>query len=211
MSVINEIYSMMQKGRSKAVKELIQNALSQGITAEEILNDALLASMDEVGEKFKSGEAYIPEVLVCARAMNAGLEVLKPLLSGEQTKCPGKVCIGTVRGDIHDIGKNLVKIMLEGKGFEVIDLGTNVEPETFVNTAKEEKCDIICLSALLTTTRDEMKIVIDEVKNAGIRDKVKILIGGAPITEEFAKEIGADAYTPDAASAADCALKMCTE
>ena len=162
-----------------------------------------------VGEKFKNNEVYIPEVLVAARSMNMGAQVLKPYLAAGSFTATGKVCIGTVQGDLHDIGKNLVKMMREGKGLEVIDLGTDVSPETFVQTAKEQDCSIICCSALLTTTMGVMKQVVEEAEKAGIRDKVKIMVGGAPVTQEFCDEIGADCYTADAASAADAAVAFC--
>ena len=151
----------------------------------------------------------MPEVLVAARSMNMGMQILKPLLVENGVQSTGKVCIGTVQGDLHDIGKNLVKMMMEGKGLEVVDLGTDVSPEVFVNTAIEENCQIICCSALLTTTMDVMADVVKAAENAGIRDKVKIMVGGAPVTEEFCNKIGADKYTSDAASAADAAAELC--
>ena len=171
----------------------------------------MLPGINSIGKKFKNNEVYVPEVLVAARAMNAGMQQLKPILSAEGTKTIGRACIGTVRGDLHDIGKNLVKIMLEGKGIEVIDLGTDVEPQVFVNTAIEQKCDLICCSALLTTTISVIAEVVALAKDAGIRDKVKIMIGGAPISEAFCREVGADVYTSDAASCADAAALLCTE
>ena len=165
--------------------------------------------MSVIGEKFKNNEVFVPEVLVAARAMNMGANLLKPLLAEAGVKASGKVCIGTVKGDLHDIGKNLVKMMLEGKGLEVIDLGTDVAPETFVRTAQDEGCNIICCSALLTTTMGVMGDVVKAAEAAGIRDKVKIMVGGAPVTEAFCQQIGADAYTADAASAADKAVSFC--
>ena len=208
MSICMEISENLQKGKAKIVKELVAKALEEGMPAAQILNEALLSGMSIVGEKFKKNEVYVPEVLVAARAMNMGVEVLKPLLKEEGMGVSGKVCLGTVQGDLHDIGKNLVKIMMEGKGLEVIDLGTDVPPETFIKTATEENCDIICLSALLTTTMDVMGKVVEAAKEAGIRDKVKIMIGGAPINQEFCEKIGADKYTSDAASAADAAIEL---
>lgn len=206
---LNEISIQLQAGKAKIVKELVQQAIDEGISAEVILNEGLMAGMNIVGEKFKNNEVFVPEVLVAARAMNQGAALLKPLLAAEGVSATGKVCIGTVHGDLHDIGKNIVKMMLEGKGFEVIDLGTDVTAETFVKTAAEENCQIICLSALLTTTMSVMRDVVVAAEEAGIRDKVKIMIGGAPITHEYAEQIGADCYTPDAASAADAAVEFC--
>lgn len=206
--IFNEISAKLQIGDSKAVKELVQKAVDEGIPAQEILEKGLVAGMNIIGEKFKNNDIYVPEVLVAARAMSRGAAILKPLLAQEGVQSIGKACIGTVQGDLHDIGKNLVKMMLEGKGIEVIDLGTDVSPEKFINTAIEENCRIICCSALLTTTMPVMADVIKAAEEAGIRDKVKIMVGGAPITEEFAKQIGADAYTSDAASCADLAVSF---
>lgn len=209
MDILVEISENLQKGKAKIVKELVGQAVEQGIPAKEVLEKGLLAGMDVVGEKFKNNEVFVPEVLVAARAMNMGASVLKPLLAdGEQTSA-GKVCIGTVKGDLHDIGKNLVKMMMEGKGLEVVDLGTDVSPETYVDTAVNQNCQIICCSALLTTTMPVMGEVVKAAEKAGIRDKVKIMIGGAPVTEAFCEQIGADKYTPDAASAADAAVELC--
>ena len=208
MSICLEISENLQKGKAKVVKELVQQAIDQGVPAVQILNDGLLAGMNVVGQKFKNGEVYVPEVLVAARAMNMGSQILKPLLVDEGIKSSGRVCIGTVQGDLHDIGKNLVKMMLEGKGLEVIDLGTDVAPETFVQTVSEQDCQIICCSALLTTTMDVMAEVVKCAEAAGIRDKVKIMVGGAPVTEEFCNKIGADKYTSDAASAAEAAVEL---
>ena len=209
MSIINEISENLQTGKVKAVKELVQTAINDGIDPSTILNDGLLSGMNVIGEKFKNNEVYVPEVLVAARAMNAGVQLLKPLLIEEGVQAKGRVCIGTVQGDLHDIGKNLVKMMMEGKGIEVIDLGTDVSPETFVPTAIEKDCQIICCSALLTTTMDVMGEVVKCAEKAGIRDKVKIMVGGAPVTQEFCDKIGADCYTSDAASAADAAVELC--
>ena len=209
MDILVEISENLQKVKAKIVKELVGQAVEQGIPAKEVLEKGLLAGMDVVGEKFKNNEVFVPEVLVAARAMNMGASVLKPLLAdGEQTSA-GKVCIGTVKGDLHDIGKNLVKMMMEGKGLEVVDLGTDVSPETYVETAVNQNCQIICCSALLTTTMPVMGEVVKAAEKAGIRDKVKIMIGGAPVTEAFCEQIGADKYTPDAASAADAAVELC--
>ena len=203
MAILEDISLNLQRGKAKVVKELVQQAVDQGIDAKQILEEGLLAGMGIVGEKFKNNEVFVPEVLVAARAMNMGVSILKPLLTSAHVEAKGRACIGTVKGDLHDIGKNLVKMMLEGKGLEVIDLGTDVAPETFVQTAKEQNCQIICCSALLTTTMGVMGDVVKAAENAGIRDQVKVMVGGAPVTQAFADEIGADAYTPDAASAAE--------
>lgn len=209
MSILEEISENLQKGKAKIVKELVQNAVDSGIDPETVLREGLLPGMSVIGEKFKNNEVYVPEVLVAARAMNMGAQVLKPYLEKAGVKAAGKVCIGTVQGDLHDIGKNLVKMMMEGKGLEVVDLGTDVAPETFIQTAIEQNCQIICCSALLTTTMGVMEEVVKKAVEAGIRDKVKIMIGGAPVDEAFCEKIGADKYTPDAASAADAAAEFC--
>ncbi|MBO5356120.1 MAG: corrinoid protein [Clostridia bacterium] len=206
---LSEISENLQKGKSKIVKELVQQAIDEGVKPEEILDKGLLAGMSVVGEKFKNNEVYVPEVLVAARAMNAGAQLLKPLLAASGVSASGKVCIGTVQGDLHDIGKNLVKMMMEGKGLEVVDLGTDVSAETFVQTAIEQNCQVICCSALLTTTMNVMGDVVKAAEAAGVRDKVKIMVGGAPVNEDFCKSIGADCYTTDAASAADAAVALC--
>ena len=209
MSILTDISENLQKGKAKIVKELVAQAVEEGISPEIILNEGLLAGMNVVGEKFKTNEIYVPEVLVAARAMNMGTQILKPLLAANGVTANGKVCIGTVQGDLHDIGKNLVKMMMEGKGLEVVDLGTDVSPETFVQTAIEQNCRVICCSALLTTTMSVMEEVVKKAEEAGIRDKVKIMIGGAPVSEDYCKKIGADCYTVDAASAADAAVEFC--
>jgi 5-methyltetrahydrofolate--homocysteine methyltransferase len=201
MSISEEL----QKGKTKDVKALIEQALSEGVPAKDILEQGLLSGMDVVAGKFKNNEVYVPEVLIAARAMNAGTEMLKPHLAGSGTKPIGKALIGTVQGDLHDIGKNLVRMMLEGKGIEVVDLGVDVPPERFVEAVKEEKPDVVALSALLTTTMGEMKRTIDAFVGEGIRDDVIIMVGGAPVTEGFSRSIGADIYAADAASAADAA------
>jgi len=207
--MLNQISENLQIGKAKIVKQLVQEAIDAGIPAREILEKGLLDGMNVVGEKFRKNEVFVPEVMVAARAMNMGVQLLKPLLDESGVKATGKVCIGTIQGDLHDIGKNLVKMMLEGKGLEVIDLGTDVAPETYVKTAIEQNCQVICCSALLTTTMPLMADVVKAAEAAGIRDKVKIMIGGAPVTEEFRAQIGADVYTDDAASAADAAVKLC--
>ncbi|MFV0400939.1 MAG: corrinoid protein [Oscillospiraceae bacterium] len=207
--ILTEISEQLQKGKAKVVSELVQKAIDEGIPAKEILDDGLLQGMGVIGEKFKNNEVFVPEVLVAARAMNAGAGLLKPLLADEGVESVGKVCIGTVKGDLHDIGKNLVKMMMEGKGIEVIDLGTDVTPEQYVEAAINENCQIICCSALLTTTMGVMQEVVQAAEAKGIRDKVKIMIGGAPVTDAFCQQIGADRYTPDAATAADVAAEIC--
>ena len=209
--IFEEISQKLQAGKAKDVKALVQQAVDQGIPAQEILEKGLVDGMNVIGEKFKNNEVFVPEVLVAARAMNQGAQLLKPLLAAEGVKASGRVCIGTVQGDLHDIGKNLVKMMLEGKGLEVIDLGTDVSPEMFVETAKNQDCQIICCSALLTTTMEVMAEVVKKAEEAGIRDRVKIMVGGAPVTDAFCQQIGADKYTSDAASAADAAVELCKE
>lgn len=208
MNYLNDISANLQAGKARIVKELVQQALDAGVPVKEILEEGLLSGMSIIGNKFKNNEVFVPEVLVAARAMNHGIAVLKPYLADANVKAIGRVCIGTVQGDLHDIGKNLVRMMMEGKGIEVIDLGTDVPPSTFIQTAKEQGCQIICLSALLTTTMGVMKEVVDAAQEAGIRDQVKIMVGGAPVTEAFCEQIGADAYTQDAASAADKAVEL---
>ena len=206
---MNEISLQLQAGKAKIVKNLVQEALDAGVPAKTILEEGLLAGMAVIGEKFKNNEIFVPEVLVAARAMNMGTALLKDKLADSGVAAKGKACIGTVKGDLHDIGKNLVKMMLESKGLEVIDLGVDVAPETFVQTAIEQNCQLICCSALLTTTMTVMGEVVKQAEEAGIRDKVVIMIGGAPVTEAFCKQIGADCYTSDAATAADAAVRFC--
>lgn len=201
------IAKAVEGGRKKIVDQLVKEALNEGVKAETILNEGLVVGMTNLGEMFKNGEVYVPEVLVAARAMKAGTDILKPLLLNENVQSLGKVAIGTVQGDLHDIGKNLVGMMLEGSGFEVIDLGVDVAPEKFVEAVKNG-AQAIGMSALLTTTMPMMKAVIDMLKAEDLRDQVKVLIGGAPITQEYADQIGADGYSTDAASAADLAKKL---
>ena len=207
--ILENISTQLQAGKAKIVTELVQQAIDAGIPAQQILEEGLLAGMSVIGEKFKNNEVFVPEVLIAARAMNRGVALLKPLLVQDGVEAAGKVCIGTVKGDLHDIGKNIVKMMMEGKGLEVIDLGTDVSAETFIQTAIEQNCQVICCSALLTTTMGVMGEVVQAAEAAGIRDKVKIMIGGAPVTDAFCQQIGADAYTPDAATAADTAVAFC--
>ena len=208
---LNEISEWLQKGRAPKVKAAVTKALEEGIPASEILEDGLLAGMDIIGQKFKNNEVFVPEVLVAARAMNRGGEILRPYLVEDGVETKGTVILGTVKGDMHDIGKNLVRMMMEGKGLEVIDIGVDVPTESFLDAAREHNAKLICCSALLTTTMGEMKNVVDAVKASEMNGKVKIMIGGAPITQTFCEQIGADCYTPDAASAAEVALKFCEE
>lgn len=207
MEILNEISTLMQKGKYRDVKVLVQTALDSGIDAKDILDNALLAAMGVVGEKFKNNQVFVPEVLIAARAMNAGIEILKTKLAEGNNVSKGKIILGTVKGDLHDIGKNLVKIMMEGHGIEVIDLGVDVPAEKFVEEAKTNNINIICCSALLTTTMGEMRNIVDLVRKDEILSKnATIMIGGAPVTQAFCDEIGADIYTEDAASAAEVAL-----
>ena len=211
MEILREISQNLQIGKAKAVKELVQKCIDDGMDAEAILKEGLLHGMGIIGVKFKNNEIYVPDVLIAARAMNAGSELLKPLLASSGVKSAGKVVLGTVAGDLHDIGKNLVRMMMEGKGLEVIDLGIDVPTADFIAAAIKENAKIIACSALLTTTMGEMKNVIDEAVSAGIREKVIFMIGGAPVIESFARKIGADIYTPDAATAAEDAAKACLD
>ncbi|HPX28159.1 MAG TPA: corrinoid protein [Sphaerochaeta sp.] len=201
----------MQSGRAKDVRVLVQAAIDEGIPASRILDEALLSGMDAVGVKFKNNEIFVPEVLVAARAMNAGMEILQPLLVQTGVQSKGTVILGTVKGDLHDIGKNLVGMMMKGKGLSVIDLGTDVQTDRFIEEAIKHDADIIACSALLTTTMREMEHVVNAVKEANLRNRVTIMVGGAPVTEAFKSSIGADIYTPDAASASEAAYKVCTE
>jgi 5-methyltetrahydrofolate--homocysteine methyltransferase len=204
-SLLEKIASNLYDGEEEEVAELVQQALDQGMAPGDILQEGLLAGMDEVGKDFKAGDLYVPEVLIAARAMHAGMNVLRPLLAAGESFSLGKYVIGTVEGDLHDIGKNLVKMMLEGAGFETVDLGVDVKADAFVAAVQEHDPIAVGMSALLTTTMANMRGVIDALSEAGLRDHVKIMVGGAPVTAAFAEEIGADAYAPDAASAVDFA------
>jgi 5-methyltetrahydrofolate--homocysteine methyltransferase len=199
----NEISELLQKGKAKDIVVSVQSALDTGASPRDILEKGLMAGMNIIGDKFKRNEVFVPEVLVAARAMNKATEVLKPHLAKAGVNPVGKALICTVKGDLHDIGKNLVKMMIEGKGIEVEDLGVDCDEQKIVEKVKEGNAKVVCLSALLTTTMTSQKAVIDALKSAGIRDKVKVMVGGAPVTQNFADEIGADAYTADAASAAE--------
>ena len=209
--LVQEISEFLQKGRAKNVKALVQQALDEGIDAKVILNEGLLSGMMVIGEKFKKNEVFVPEVLVAARAMNAGMAILEPKLIEIGNEPVGRAVVGTVKGDLHDIGKNLVVMMLKGAGLEVCDLGVDVEPEAFISKAEEIGADVIGLSALLTTTMPNMKGVVELLEEKGLRDKYIVMIGGAPVNDSYAKEIGADYYTPDAASAAEAAKKAVME
>lgn len=209
-NVLEAIQKDLYSGKLDGVKKGVKKALEEGLSAQEVLAKGLLAGMDKVGKDFKAGDLFIPEVLMCAKAMHAGLDILKPLLVGSGTELQGKVVIGTVAGDLHDIGKNLVRMMLEGAGFEIIDLGVSVSPEKFIEAVKANRAQLIGMSALLTTTMPAMKLTIEGLKKAGIRENVKVLVGGAPVTASFAESIGADAYAPDAASAVDMARELIT-
>lgn len=211
MSLIEEICEYLQKGRSKNVKALVQQALDENYDPKEILNEGLLSGMMQIGARFKKNEVFVPEVLVAARAMNTGLTVLEPKLVEIGNEPVGKAVIGTVQGDLHDIGKNLVVMMLKGAGFEIFDLGVDVAPGAFADKAEEIGADVICMSALLTTTMPKMQECIEDLKARGLRDKYIVMIGGAPVNDEFARQIGADYYTADAASAAETARKAVTE
>jgi len=208
MVEMREISEALMKGDAEKVKNLTEKKLSEGASPLDILNNALIAGMDEVGKKFKTLEIFVPEVLVSARAMSFGVEALKPAWKGKEVRPLGTVVIGSVKGDVHDIGKNLVVIMMEGAGFKVIDLGINIPVEKFIETIKEQKPDIIGMSALLTTTMGEFKKNIEALKRAGLRDEVKVMVGGAPVSEKYAIDSGADAYGGDAIEAVEKAKKL---
>ncbi len=196
--LLNEIKEAVIDGLQKVVPGKVQTALDAGIDPETILNEAMIKGMAEVGQLFEDGEFFVPEMLVAARAMASGMEILKPRLIQADVKSAGKVIIGTVQGDLHDIGKNLVGMMLEGAAFEVVDLGADVSPEKFVEAVKENGAQIVAMSALLTTTMPSMKTTIEALETAGLRDRVKVMVGGAPLSDQYAKEIRADGYSPDA-------------
>ncbi|HEX30270.1 TPA: cobalamin-binding protein [Candidatus Poribacteria bacterium] len=208
MADLNALAEAIINGRKEEAEQITKQALDEGLSPAEVLNEGLIKGMSVVGEKFKNNEFYVPEVLIAARAMKSAIEILRPLLSESGVEPVGKVAIGTVKGDLHDIGKNLVAMMLEGGGFQVIDLGIDVGPEKFIQAVSDQEVQIVAMSALLTTTMPSMKVTIDALKEAGLRDKVKILIGGAPVTQAYADEIGADGYARDAASAVDKAKEL---
>ena len=211
MEILEEIADEVQRGNSASVEVLTKRALLQDISAEEILNNGLVEGMNVVSKKFKNNEIFIPEVLISAKSMNSGLEIIKPILAEAKVKSKGKVVIGTVKGDLHDIGKNIVAMMLKGAGFDVVDLGADVSKEKFLEFVKNERADILGMSALLTTTMIYMKETIETLKNAGLRQDVKVIIGGAPVTESYAAQIDADGYASDAASAVDLSKKLLDE
>jgi len=206
--IVKEIYEAVIDGQNKQVEALVQQALAEGVPPAELLSQGMIAAMGEVGRRFEEGEFFVPEMLIAARAMQAGMAVLKPHLQSGEIQPAGKVVLGTVKGDLHDIGKNLVAIMLEGAGFEIRDLGADVSPEKFVAAVNEFHPDLIGLSALLTTTMPNMKATIEALKDAGVRDQVKVMIGGAPVTEPYAESIGADGYSPDASRAVSMAKSL---
>jgi 5-methyltetrahydrofolate--homocysteine methyltransferase len=203
MEIFKNIAEEVEKGHSDSVENLIEKALAQEISAEEILYQGLVGGMNIISEKFKNNECFIPEVLVAAKAMNAGLAILNPFLAEAKVRSEGRVVIGTVKGDLHDIGKNIVAMMLQGAGFEVIDLGADVPKEKFLESVKNKQADVVGMSALITTTMSYMKEVIEALKKEGLRDTVKVILGGAPVNQSYADTIEADGYAPDAASAAD--------
>ncbi len=209
MDVLQEVSTQLQRGRAKEVVALVEGALAAGLSARRVLEEGLMPGMGVVGERFKRNEVFVPEVLIAARAMNAGIAVLKPHLVEDGVRARGTVVLGTVKGDLHDIGKNLVRTMMEGKGLEVVDLGVDVGAERFVREAVERKADIVACSALLTTTMPEMRAVVERLEAEGVRDRFHLMIGGAPVTDAFRAAIGADGYAPDAASAADAAVAHC--
>ena len=206
--LIQSIQENVINGQKASVESLVREALDAKLPPDEILNTGLIAAMKEVGARFEAGDFYVPEMLIAARAMQAGLSILKPYLVQGGIQSAGKVVIGTVKGDLHDIGKNLVAMMLEGAGFEIVDLGTDVPPEKFIDAIKANNAGLLGMSALLTTTMSNMKLVVAALKEAGVREQIKVMIGGAPVTESFAKEIGADGYAPDASRAVTLAKSL---
>jgi 5-methyltetrahydrofolate--homocysteine methyltransferase len=208
MDLLQELSQALINGNAPKTRELTQKAIADGVAPGKVLNEGLVVGMNEVGRRFKNNEFYVPEVLIAARAMHAAMDVIKPLLVGSDVKPAASIAVGTVKGDLHDIGKNLVAMMLEGAGFDVIDMGVDASPDKFLATVREKKPDLIGLSALLTTTMPSMKATIQALKEAGVRDQVKVMIGGAPVTQRYADEIGADGYAPDAASAVDIARQL---
>jgi 5-methyltetrahydrofolate--homocysteine methyltransferase len=208
MAEISELSKAILEGDLNSAKAITQKLLDQGVKPGTIVNDGLIVGMNEVGRLFKANEYYVPEVLISARAMKGAMDIVRPLLTAGESSSVGKVVIGTVQGDLHDIGKNLVGMMLEGAGFEIVDLQTDVSPAKFVDAVKEHKPSIVAMSALLTTTMTAMKSTIEALKEAGVRDRVKVMVGGAPVTDRYAKEIGADGFAPEAASASEVARSL---
>ncbi len=211
MSRIPEIAELLQKGRAKNVRQLVTQALEEGEDPKKILNEGLLNGMMSIGERFRNNEVFVPEVLVAARALNAGLAVLEQSLIEVGNEPIGRVVVGTVKGDLHDIGKNLVTMMLKGAGFEIYDIGVDAPAEAFIDKAEEVEADIICMSALLTTTMPAMREVVDALKEKGLREKYIVMVGGAPVSQKYAEQIGADYYTEDAASCAETARRVIKE
>jgi len=208
MPTIQTLYDAILNGNAKAAKEITQVSLAAGENPQALVDDTMIPAMNEVGRRYEANEYFVPELLIAARAMKASLELIRPLLSARGAEPVGRVVIGTVQGDLHDIGKNLVGAMLEGAGFEVIDLGVDVSPEKFINAAKEKKATLVALSALLTTTMHSMKAVMEKLKESGMRGSVKVMIGGAPVTQKYADEIGADGYSSNANAAVALARKL---
>lgn len=208
MADLKALYNAILEGDAKTAKAITEEAIKANVDPEKLLNDCMVPAMDEVGKKFECNEYFVPELLIAARAMKGCLELLKPSLAAQGSEPVGKVAIGTVKGDLHDIGKNLVAAMLEGGGFEIIDLGVDVAPEKFIEAVKEKGAQVIALSALLTTTMPSMKTTIAALKDAGVRDKVKVMIGGAPVTQQYADEIGADGYSDNASAAVKVARTL---
>ncbi|MCL2882920.1 MAG: corrinoid protein [Coriobacteriia bacterium] len=208
MSVFEDLSLLVQQGKAKEVAEVVHSALDGGATAQQVLDDGLLPGMAVVGERFKNNEVFVPEVMISAKALNVGVEILKPLLVSEGVEPIGRVVICTVEGDLHDIGKNLVKLMMEGVGFDCLDLGADVKAEAIVQAVKEHKAQLVALSAMLTTTMAQMGKVVEALTAAGLRDQVKVMVGGTPITDKYCRDIGADKYAIDAASAADAAQAL---
>jgi 5-methyltetrahydrofolate--homocysteine methyltransferase len=207
MADLKKLYDSVVSGDAKTTQAITKEALAAGVDPLKLVNEHMVPAMDEVGRRFEANEYFVPELLISARAMKAALELIRPLLVARGDKPVGRVAIGTVKGDLHDIGKNLVASLLEGGGFEVIDLGVNVAPEKFIETVNAKQANIVAMSALLTTTMPSMKTTIDALKQAGVREKVKVLIGGAPITQKYAEEIGADGYSENAVGAVALAKK----
>jgi corrinoid protein of di/trimethylamine methyltransferase len=208
MEELKKLYDAILNGNFKIARELTQQALSAGIDPQVLVNEQMIPAMDEVGRRYEANEYFVPELLISARAMKASLELIRPLLTAQGAEPAGRVAIGTVKGDLHDIGKNLVAAMLEGAGFEVIDLGVDVSPDKFIAAVNEKRAGLVAMSALLTTTMNSMKTTVEAIKAAGVRDKVKIMIGGAPVTQKYADEIGADGYSTNANSAVALARKL---
>ena len=208
MEILKSIYQAVLEGDMAGAKDGVEAALADGVSPDTIMQEGLIAAMSEVGSLFEAGDFFVPEMLISARAMQAGLSVLKPMLVASGSKSAGKIVIGTVKGDLHDIGKNLVGMMMEGAGFEVIDLGTDVTPEKFVQSVKDKQPNIIAMSALLTTTMSSMGLTIKALEASGLRNQVKVIIGGAPVTSAYAEQIGADGFSPDASAAARLAKSL---